>query len=77
MILRIDCYLMILLGTKEWIMEDLLDIKRVLENQGDAHTKLDIQSNSELRSLTSSTTQSSGPRCLQIDVQDAYDLQFG
>jgi hypothetical protein len=58
-------------------MEDMLDIKRVLENQGDAHTKLDIQSNSELRSLTSSTTQSSEPRCLQIDVQDAYDLQFG
>jgi hypothetical protein len=33
MILRIDCYLMIqlLLGMKEWIMEDMWDIKGVLE----------------------------------------------
>jgi hypothetical protein len=34
-------------------------------------------SNSESRSLTLSPTQSTGLPCLQIDVQDASDLQFG
>jgi hypothetical protein len=33
------------------------------------------QSNSELPS--SSPTRSSGPPCIQIDVQIAYDLRFG
>jgi hypothetical protein len=27
---------------KEWIMEDMWDIKRVLESQGDAHAKVKI-----------------------------------
>jgi hypothetical protein len=38
--------------------EDEWDIKSVLERQGDAHIKVDIQSNSEFQSLTSSPTQS-------------------
>jgi hypothetical protein len=41
--------------------EDERDIKRALERQEDAHIKLEIQSNSEFLSLTSSPTQSSGP----------------
>jgi hypothetical protein len=48
--------------------EDERDIKRALERQGDAHIKVEIQSNSEFQSLTSSPTQSSGPPRLQIDV---------
>jgi hypothetical protein len=56
-------------------MEDKWSIKRVLESQGDVHKKVVNQSNSELPS--SSPTQSSGPPCIQIDVQIAYDLHFG
>jgi hypothetical protein len=54
--------------------EDEWDIKRALGRQGDAHIKVEIQSNSEFQSLTSSSTQSSGLPSLQIDVQDAYEL---
>jgi hypothetical protein len=39
------------------------------------HEKVTNQSNSELPS--SSPTRSSGPPCIQIDVQIAYDLHFG
>jgi hypothetical protein len=39
-------------------------------------TKVEIQSNSELQSLTSSSTRSSGVPYLQIDTQDVYDHQF-
>jgi phosphoribosylanthranilate isomerase len=52
--------------------EDTKDIKRVLERQGDVNIKVEIQSNLEFQSLTSSSTQSSGPPQLQIYVQDAY-----
>jgi hypothetical protein len=49
----------------------------VLERQGDAHIKVEIQSNSKFQSLTSSPTQNPGPPWLQIDVQDAYEIGFG
>jgi hypothetical protein len=49
----------------------------VLERQGDAHIKVEIQSNSELQSLTSSLTQSLGSLQHQIDVQKAYQIGFG
>jgi hypothetical protein len=52
-------------------MEDMWDIKMVLEIQGNAQDKVEVQANSESRSLTSSPTRSPGPPCLQIDVQDA------
>jgi hypothetical protein len=42
--------------------------------QGNTHNMVEVQANSESRSLTSSPTQSLGPLCLQIDVQDASDL---
>jgi hypothetical protein len=59
-------------------MEDMWDIKRVLESQENMHNKVVVQqANSESRSLTSSPTQSAGPLCLQIDVQDAFNLRFG
>jgi hypothetical protein len=58
-------------------MENMWDIKNVLESQGNMHNMVEVQANSESRSLTSSSTQSSGPPCLQIDVQDAFDLRFG
>jgi hypothetical protein len=35
-----------------------VDIKRVLERQGNMHNKVEVQSNSESRSLTSSPTRS-------------------
>jgi hypothetical protein len=38
-------------------MKDMRDIKRVLEIQGDAHTKVEIQSNLELWIVTSSPTR--------------------
>jgi hypothetical protein len=40
--------------------EDERDINRALEGQGDVHIKVEIQSNSEFQSLTSSSTQSPG-----------------
>jgi hypothetical protein len=58
-------------------MENMWDIKRALERQGDAHIKVEIQANSESRSLTLSPTRSSGPPYLSIDIQDTSDLQFG
>jgi hypothetical protein len=58
-------------------MENMWNIKRVLESQGNTHNKIEVQSNSESRSLISSPTRSSGPPCLQIDVQDTSDLRFG
>jgi hypothetical protein len=57
--------------------EDERDIKRALERQGDAHIKVEIQSNLELQSLTSTPTQSLRPPQLQINVQDAYGIGFG
>jgi hypothetical protein len=56
-------------------MKDKRNIKKVLESQGDMHEKVVNQSNYELLSL--SPTQSTGPPCIQIDVQIAYDLRFG
>jgi hypothetical protein len=47
--------------------EDERDIKRALE----------IQSNSEFQSLISSTTQSLGSPRLQINVHDAFQIEFG
>jgi hypothetical protein len=57
--------------------EDERDIKRALGRQGDAHIKVEIQSNSEFPGLTSSTTRSPVPPRLQIDVQDAYEMRLG
>jgi hypothetical protein len=57
--------------------EDERDIKRALERQGDAYIKVEIQSNSEFYSLTSSPTQSPGPPWLHIYVQDTYEIRFG
>jgi hypothetical protein len=56
-------------------MKDKQNIKKVLESQGDMHEKVVNQSNYELLSL--SPTQSTGPPCIQINVQIAYDLRFG
>jgi hypothetical protein len=58
-------------------MQDMRDIKRVLESQEYAHGKVEIQSNSRLQSLTLSLTRSPRPPWLQIDAHDVYDLQFG
>jgi hypothetical protein len=55
-------------------MEDMWDIKRVLESQGNTYNKVEVQANSESRSLTLSPTRSPGPPCLQIDVKDVSDL---
>jgi hypothetical protein len=63
-----------ILGINEWIMEEMWDIKRVLESQGNKHNKVEVQANSESWSLTLSPTWSIEPSCLQIDVQDTCDL---
>jgi hypothetical protein len=55
-------------------MENMRDITKVLESQGNTHNKVEVQANSESRSLTLSSTRSLGPPCLQIDVQDVSDL---
>jgi hypothetical protein len=55
-------------------MENMRVIKKVLQSQGNTHNMVEVQANSESRSLTSSPTRSLGPLCLQIDVQDASDL---
>jgi hypothetical protein len=57
--------------------DDVRDTKEVLESPRDMHNKVEIQPNSEFESSTSSLTRSPGPPCIQIDVQDAYDLRFG
>jgi hypothetical protein len=57
-----------------WIMEDMWDIRRVLESQRNMHNKVDVQANPESRSLTSSPTQSPGQPCLEIDILDVSDL---
>jgi hypothetical protein len=54
--------------------EDKLDSNKVLERQGDAHIKVEIQSNSEFQNLTMSPTRSLGPPRLQIDVQDPCEI---
>jgi hypothetical protein len=48
-------------------MEDMCDIKGVLK-KGNTHNKVEIQSNPELRSLTSSPAWGPGPPCLQIQA---------
>jgi hypothetical protein len=58
-------------------MENMWNIKKVLESQGNMHNMVEVQANSESKSLTSSLTRSLGPPCLQIDVQDVSDLCFG
>jgi hypothetical protein len=45
-------------------MKDMWGIKRVLESQGSTHNEVEMQSYSELQSLTSSPTRSSEPHCL-------------
>jgi hypothetical protein len=55
-------------------MEDMWDIKRMLESQGNTHKKVEDQSNSESMSLTSSPTRSPEPPYLQIDIEDVSDL---
>jgi hypothetical protein len=54
-------------------MEDMWDIKTVLEIQRNAENKVEVQADLESRSLTSSPTRSPGPSCLQTDVQDVFD----
>jgi hypothetical protein len=55
-------------------MDNMRDINKVLESQGNKHNMVEVQANSESRSLTLSPTQSLGPPYLQIDVQDVSDL---
>jgi hypothetical protein len=57
--------------------ENEWDIKIGQERQGDVHIKMEIKSNSEFQSLTSSLTQGPGPPQLQIDVQNANEIGFG
>jgi hypothetical protein len=58
-------------------MEDMWDIKKVLEVQVNMHNMVEVQANSESKSLTLSLSRSPEPSCLQIDVQDTSDLRFG
>jgi hypothetical protein len=49
-------------------MEDMLDIKRVLESQGDVHVMVEIQSKSELQSMTLSQSWDAGSPCLEMNA---------
>jgi hypothetical protein len=55
-------------------MENMWDVKKVLEIQVNAHNKVVVQANSESMSLTSSPTRSPRQPCLQIDVHDTSHL---
>jgi hypothetical protein len=55
----------------------MCNIMKELEIQGNTHNKVEVQANLESKSLTSRTTRSPEPPCLQIDVQDVSDLRFG
>jgi hypothetical protein len=55
-------------------MEDMREIKKVLESQGKTPNKVEVQANLGSKSLTLSPTQSPGSPFLQIDIQDAPDL---
>jgi hypothetical protein len=55
-------------------MEDMWDFKKVLEIQVNMHNNVEVQTNSQSRSLTLRPTQSAGPPYCQIDVQDASDI---
>jgi hypothetical protein len=59
------------------MMENMRDIKMVVESQGNTNNMVEVQANSKSRSLTLSPTRSSGPPCLHIDVHDAFILQIG
>jgi hypothetical protein len=58
-------------------MRRTCESKEVLESPRDMHKKVEMQTNLEFYSLTSSPTWSPGPPCVQIDAQDASDLRFG
>jgi hypothetical protein len=55
---------------------DKCNIKMVQERQGDAHNIVEIKSNAEFQSLTTSPTQGPRPLQLHIDVEDAYEFGF-
>jgi hypothetical protein len=55
-------------------MEDMCDIKRVLESQVNTRNKVEVQSKLESRSLILSPNQSLESPCLQINVQDSSNL---
>jgi hypothetical protein len=57
--------------------EDVQDTKDEVESPKDVHSKADIQTNSEVQSLISSSTRSPGPPYIKIDAQYAYNLRFG
>jgi hypothetical protein len=57
-------------------MEEMWDIKKVLEIQENMPNKVEVQANSESQSVTSSPPRSPGPPYLQIDLQDVSDLRF-
>jgi predicted deacetylase len=65
------------LGIKDWIMEDMWDIKRVPESQRNTHKKVEVPIKAQSRSLISCPARSLGPLFLQIDLHDASDLRFG
>jgi hypothetical protein len=58
-------------------MEDMWGIRKVLEIQGNTYSKVEVQANSESRSLILSSTQSPGPPCLKIDVHDVSVSDLG
>jgi hypothetical protein len=41
------------------------------------HNMVEVQANSESKSLTSSPTRSPGPSCLEVHIEDTSGLRFG
>jgi hypothetical protein len=57
--------------------EDVGESFRGVEDQHGHPIQVGDQPNSKFQSLISNLTQSSGPPCIQIDTQDAYEIGFG
>jgi len=53
------------------LKEELKDVNKVLNKRQDDHIKIEIFSDSD-----SSPTQTTGPLCLQIYAQEAYEVGF-
>jgi hypothetical protein len=67
----------LLLGSMEMTIRMNGTSRGALERQGYMHIKVEIQSNSEFQSLTSSPNWSPEPSRLQFDLRGAHKIRFG
>jgi hypothetical protein len=58
-------------------MDDMSDIKKVLELQGNTHNTVEVQANLESRSLTLSPTRSLTPPCFKLTYGTCLTSDLG